>query len=187
VGRDLLVGALLGATNAMLIHISNALPGWIDAPGMTPVPADELMMRGTREAASFFFALQNDAVFTAIGMMFLFFLVSSIFRRKWLGAIPLGLLFALVNLSGENFAIELPFAVLMAALLVFVVLRFGLLAVAAAGLVALLRVSPITLDFSRWYAGRSLFALAVVVAIALYGFRVALGRRPVFGMAALED
>jgi hypothetical protein len=42
-------------------------------------------------------------------------------------------------------------------------------------------------DFSRWYAGRSLFALAAVAAIALYGFRIAFGRRPVFGLVALED
>jgi protein kinase-like protein len=188
VGRDVLVGALLGATNAMLLHISNGLPAWIDAPGMTPVPPSELMMRGTREAASFFFARQSDAVFAAIGMMFLFFLASSVFRRKWLGAVPLGLLFLMLHLSGENLVIELPFAVLMAALLVFVVLRFGLLAVAAGGLVAsLMTVSPLTLDFSRWYAGRSLLALTVVVAIALYGFRAAFGRRPIFGMVALED
>jgi hypothetical protein len=188
VGRDLLVGALLGATNAMLLHTSNALPAWTDAPGMTPVPPSELMMRGAREAASYFFFQQNDAVFAAIGMMFLFFLASSIFRRKWLGAVPLGLLFALMHMSGENLAIELPFAILIAILLVFVVLRFGLLAVAVGGVVApLLTDSPITLDFSRWYAGRSLFALAVVAAIAVYGFRVALGRRPVFLVAALED
>jgi Protein kinase domain len=188
VGRDILVGTLLGATNAMLLHLSNALPAWIDAPGMTPVPPSELMMRGTREAAGFFIARQNDAVFAAVGITFLFFLASSIFRRrKWLGAIPLGLLFFLLNVSGENLAIEIPFAVLIATILVFVVLRFGLLAVAVAGLVGtLLRLSPITLDFSRWYAGRSLFALAIVAALALIGFRFALGGRPVLAMTALE-
>jgi hypothetical protein len=188
VGRDVLVGALLGTTNAMLLHLSNALPAWIDAPGMTPVPPSDLMMRGTREAASFFVVRQNDAVFAAVGIMFLFFLASSIFRRKkWLGAVPLGFLFFLLNVSGENLAIEIPFAVLIATIFVFVVLRFGLLAVAVAGVVdTLLRLSPITLDFSRWYAGRSLFALAVVLGIALCGFRLALGKRPVLGIAALD-
>ena len=101
---------------------------------------------------------------SAVGIMFLFFLASSIFRRrKWLGAVPLGFLFFLLNVSGENLAIEIPFAVLIATIFVFVVLRFGLLAVAVGGVVStLLRLSPITLDFSRWYSGRSLFALAVV-------------------------
>jgi serine/threonine-protein kinase len=189
VGRDILVGTLLGATNAVILHSSNALPAWIDAPGMTPVPPSELIMRGTREAAGFFIGRQNDAVFAAVGIMFLFFLASSIFRRrKWLGAIPLGFLFSLLNVGGENLAIEIPFAVLIATIFVFVVLRFGLLAVAVAGLVGtVLRLSPITLDLSRWYAARSLFALAVVVAIALYGFRIALGKRPIFGLVALED
>jgi hypothetical protein len=91
-------------------------------------------------------------------------------------------------LSGENFSIEIPFGFLEAAVLVFVVLRFGLLSVAVFRFVApLLERAPITLDFSRWYSGRSLLALAVFVGIALYGFRLALGRRPIFGDVALED
>jgi len=188
VGRDLLVGSLFGAAGAMLLHVSNALPAWIDAPGMTPVPPTELMMRGTREAASFFFAQQNDSVLSAIGMMFLLFLASSVLRKKWLGAVPVGLVTFLLNLSGENLAIEIPFAALQAGLLLVLVLRFGILSAAVRGLVGgLLILSPITLDFSQWYAGRSLLALLLVVALALYGFRVALGRRPVFGAILLEE
>jgi serine/threonine-protein kinase len=188
VGRDVLVGMLVGATNAMLIHFSNALPAWIDASGMTPVPPSESMMRGTREAASFFFTRQYDAVFNALGIMSLFFLSTLILRRKWLAAVALGLVFVILNLSGENLSIELPFAFLRAALLVFLVLRFGLLSVAVGGFVdVLLEASPITLDFSQWYAGRSLFAVSLFVGIALYGFRIALGRRPIFGTVALEE
>jgi hypothetical protein len=91
-------------------------------------------------------------------------------------------------LSGENFSIEIPFGFLEAAVLVFVVLRFGLLSVAVFRFVApLLQFAPITLDFSRWYAGRSLFALLVFAGIAVYAFRAALGRQPVFGTVAVED
>jgi hypothetical protein len=188
VGRDVLVGTLVGAINAMLIHFSNAIPAWIDAPGMTPVPASVVMMRGTREAASFFFARQHDAVFDALGIMSLFFLASSILRKKWLAGVALGLLFVILSLGGENLFLEVPFGVLRAAFLVFLVLRFGLLSVAVGGFVdVLLQVSPITLDFSQWYAGRSFFALALFAAIALYGFRVALGRRPVFGTVVFEE
>ena len=46
---------------------------------------------------------------------------------------------------------------------------------------------PMTLDFSRWYAGRSLFALSIVVALALYGFRCALGKQAAFGGLIAED
>jgi hypothetical protein len=76
---------------------------------------------------------------------------------------------------------------LQSAVFVFVVLRFGLLSVAVMGFAPLLQAAPITLDFSRWYSGRSLLALAVFVGIALYGFRLALGKRPVFGTVVLDD
>jgi len=188
VGRDVLVGALIGAAMAALIHVSNALPAWFDVPGMTPVPPSALLMRGASEAASFLVNQLGEMAFNALGIMSFFFLSASILRKKWLAAVALGLLNIVLSLSGENLSIELPFAILQAALLVFVVLRLGLVAVAVAGFISvLLQVSPITLDFSQWYAGHSLFALAIFAGIALYGFRTALGRRPVFGAVVFEE
>jgi len=188
VGRDVLVGALIGAAMAALIHVSNALPAWFDVPGMTPVPPSALLMRGASEAASFLVNQLGEMAFNALGIMSFFFLSASILRKKWLAAVALGLLNIVLSLSGENLSIELPFAILQAALLVFVVLRLGLVAVAVAGFISvLLQVSPITPDFSQWYAGRSFFALALFAGIALYGFRTALGRRPVFGAVVFEE
>jgi serine/threonine-protein kinase len=187
VGRDALVGTLAGAAIAMLLHLSNALPAWLDVPGMTPVPPSGLFMRSGREATSFFFQL-SDTAFSAIAVMSLFLLLNLILRKKWLAAIALGLVNFVVSLSGENFSIEVPFAFLQSAVFVFVVLRFGLLSLAVLQFVSpVLQAAPITLDFSQWYAGRSLFVLLVVVAIALYGFRVALGKHPVLRLVALED
>jgi serine/threonine-protein kinase len=188
VGRDLLVGTLAGGATAMLLHLSNALPAWLDVPGMTPVPPSGLLMKGGREAASFFFFQLGDMAFSAIAILSLFLLLNLILRKRWLAAVALGLVNIVISLSGENFSIEVPFALLQSAVFIFVVVRFGLLSVAVMQFVApLLQVAPITLDFSRWYSGRSLLAIAVFVAIALYGFRLALGKRPVFGAVALED
>jgi hypothetical protein len=173
---------------AALTHLSNALPAWFDAPGMTPIPPDETMMRGAREAASFFVTQLGEMAFSALAMMSFFFLSALILRKKWLAAIALGLLSIVASLSGENFVIEIPFAILQTAVLVFAVLRFGLVVVAVANFAnALLATTPITLDLSQWYAGRSFFTLMMLSAIAFYGFRTALGRKPVFGMVALEE
>jgi hypothetical protein len=38
----------------------------------------------------------------------------------------------------------------------------------------------ITSSVSHWYFGRSCLTLAVILAIALYGFRTALGNQPAF-------
>jgi hypothetical protein len=146
------------------------------------------MMRGSREAASFFFTRLGDSAFSAVAIMSLFFLASTFLRRKTLAAIVLGGIWIVSNLSGENFGIEIPFAIADSALLVFVLLRFGLLATAVAGFVNVILVSsPITLDFSQWYAGRSFFALAICAGVAAYGFWTALGKRPVFGAVALQE
>ena len=47
-------------------------------------------------------------------------------------------------------------------------------------------VAP-SFDFSSWYASFSLPALVVLVALALYAFRISLGNQPIFGTATLED
>ncbi len=42
-------------------------------------------------------------------------------------------------------------------------------------------------DFTRWYIGRSLFLLLVLIGLAVYGFRAALAGRAAFNIAGLED
>ncbi len=90
-----------------------------------------------------------------------------------------GLLVLLSNLGGENFLLETPFAILTTAITMFVLLRFGMLALTVAVFTnALLVAFPITLDLSRWYAPNSLLMFTVLLALLLYGLRTALGNRP---------
>jgi hypothetical protein len=51
----------------------------------------------------------------------------------------------------------------------------------------LLLAMPLTLDFSRWDAGRSMIAAGVFLALAVYGFRVSLGGKPALGAARLDE
>jgi len=71
---------------------------------------------------------------------------------------------------------------------VFVLLRFGLLAYAAAILfINLLRSFPITTQVSSWYFGIGLAGLVLLLGLAGYGFYTSLGGQPLFGGASLED
>ena len=45
---------------------------------------------------------------------------------------------------------------------------------------------PLTLDTQAWYFGQSLIVLSLIGALATYGFLVALGRRPAFGVMEAE-
>ncbi len=79
------------------------------------------------------------------------------------------------------------FVLVVAAAEILVFLRFGLLAWVFANYFGHCLQFPLTTDSSAWYAGTSLFLLLVLAALAVYGFRIALGGRPLFSGIRLED
>ena len=80
------------------------------------------------------------------------------------------------------------FGALGAAITVFVLTRLGLLAMTSFLLFQSLCIEyPLTTDFAVWYAGGSLFAAAVAVSLALYGFHISLAGQPLFRGKLLED
>jgi hypothetical protein len=92
------------------------------------------------------------------------------------------------GVSGENPLVKISLIAVAVTLLLFTLMRFGLLCYGVAILVpTVFEFSPVTLDFSAWYAGRSLLALLLFAGLAVYGFHTALAGRPLFGRALLED
>jgi hypothetical protein len=96
--------------------------------------------------------------------------------------------------TGEAIVIAGPLAVALAMgviqnLLLFLVLkRLGFVAFMAALLVMSVFASfPMTFQASAWYAGYGYAALAIVAAIAIYGFRTSLGGRPLLVGAGVDD
>jgi hypothetical protein len=49
-----------------------------------------------------------------------------------------------------------------------------------------LSAAPLTLDVGRWYVRRSWFVVALVVGLALWGFRNVLGKQSAFPAGALD-
>ena len=188
VGRDLLVGALIGSGLALVEHLINALPAWFNLAGQTPINSDSPALGST---ANFLSMLLNSAIgglFAGLTMLFLFFLVRSAIRHYWAAIVVLGTLITLINLGRENVIAESIGAVLIATLVLTALLRFGLLAlVVAYGIQNFLQVFPVALDSSRWYFARGFVPVMIALAVALYSFRISLGRRPVFGFLSAED
>jgi hypothetical protein len=122
----------------------------------------------------------------AIGALASVFLVAKLTRRKAAGLLAMALLTIGISLSG-HLPIELVLAALFAAMYLPCLMRVGLLAVCV-GQFDLFTLADdlVTFDLSRWYAWRGLAEIAVVSALALYGFKVAVAGKPIFG-GALED
>jgi eukaryotic-like serine/threonine-protein kinase len=181
VGRDVLIGLLFGGVWAIVLQIDNGLPWFWNVPGMTPVPADTSTLAGPGRLASWLLDRLGVSTIQALAVMALLILSWVIVRRLWLAVGLAGLILVLGELSGENIAVELPMAIALGSLTIFVAARFGLVALAFTQLTRnLLLSAPLTLDFSRWYAGRSMFVLVVLASLAVYGFHTSLGGRPAF-------
>ena len=125
-------------------------------------------------------------------LLLFFFLLRTMFRRMWLASAAFIVVFTFVLFSSIGFGqlslfdwVTVP---LFAALLVFILTRFGVLAlIVAFSVSAILGDFPLTADFSTWYAGSSLFAIASVLALTAYALYTALAGRPLFKAGFLDS
>jgi len=108
----------------------------------------------------------------------LIFVLRVVLRRDWLAAGAFVLMYVVLNVlvATASPVLTALFSAVSTGLLVFTMLRFGLVALIASFFAfLLLQMFPITADFSSWYAGVSLFALLSVAVMAALAFRSSLG------------
>lgn len=187
VGRDVLAGILIGEAMMLMLEIAYAIPNWVDLTGMTPMPPARTTMLSAAGAASQLFWASYITPLNGLGFLTLLVLSQVVLRRRWLAIGLTGILLVVTGLSGENYAVELPAAIAIAALLLLAAVRFGVLAFTVTMFVGFLSRGPFTLDLSRWYAARGLVFVGLVLALAVWSFRASLGGRPVFGGARLDE
>ena len=190
VGRDLLAGILGGTAMALMVQAPQVLPNWIPLSGMTPQAPSRALMLGPASSIARVFELLSHGPLDALGLMTLFVFGLVVLRRRWLAAGFLALIVTLLASgdAGENYAVLLPAAIVAAATFVLVAMRSGVLAVAVILVVTpLLVTAPLTLDLSRWYAGRGLVVVAGIVSLAFWAFWTSLGARRALGFVRLED
>jgi hypothetical protein len=85
------------------------------------------------------------------------------------------------GLTSSYKTIEIPAMVLVYAIALLIVIRFGLVPLAVAIFTINMGVNvPFSADFSAWYMTTSVVALLSVVVIAGWGFYHALGGKPVW-------
>jgi hypothetical protein len=189
VGRDVLVGVLAGGGMALAVYVANALPYWFNLRPMTPISADENSIGGLGNFVAFILIYVIAFGFTrGIGSLAAIFLFRVLLRKQWLAVVAAGAVGVIFQLQGENFPLEIVGGSIFIAVVILVLLRLGLLACMIAYFVGFaLESAPITLDLSRWYAGRSLFVIALCLGLACCGFRASLGGRPVISAKVLDD
>jgi hypothetical protein len=187
VGRDVLIGALIGTVAAIVAHLANAVPTWINASGQTTIPGSYDALAGGRLLVAFLLNIPVQGLASALFFSGLYFLLRLLVRTTWIAVLLMIVIATLVTLGGENFLLETPGAMLFASFIALVTTRYGLLAAFSFWVFELLLVRmPLPIDFSAPYAAQTLVILGLMIAVALYAFRIALGSRPLFRMTLDE-
>ncbi|MFN2454966.1 MAG: hypothetical protein ABR577_12165 [Pyrinomonadaceae bacterium] len=191
VGRDILVGGMLGLTHTGVIYLLNLLPYWMGI--MTaPNPGTNISyLQSFKHLWANFLMTSVDGIFSAFAPLLFLVLLVTIFRKQWLATIVFWtLIFLLIGLAFAG-AAPLFFwlgPALVATLIVVCISRFGLLAMVSFQVFFTLTFhNPISANFSRWYFGNTIFAAVVLLGLAIYGFYTSLAGQKIFEAKFLED
>ena len=192
VGRDILIGTLLGLGSHVILFIGSELvtrqfgsPADVFTEGLLTTQLSAGGIGSTFFGWQFFMSLLH-----AMGYILLLLLLSLPLRRDWLATVALWLLFMLPSLLSINSAslVGLFLTGIGWTAIVFVVARLGLLAMSSVQFFYFMgSFYPYTTEFSVWYAGGTIFALLVCAAFAIYGFHTSVAGQPVFRGRLLED
>jgi serine/threonine-protein kinase len=188
VGRDVLVGALIGSTVLIVRHLTYLSALRMHWKGT--VPANVLSQASLDTASAFVWGLTDPAVAAvtwAIAWLGILVLLRLGLRNYRLSLLGLAVLITLPGVASATPLVAI-LAGAMAVLLVATLHRFGLLAMLTALFYRLAPLeNPLTLDFTAWFAPRSTLFLLILLSIAAWGFYTSLGGKPVFGNLMYEE
>ncbi len=190
VGRDILVGGLLGLGHTLAIHLSIFLPrllGLPSFPGLSFAPD----AHGLTSLIAFVSTILPRSIFSGMGFLFLILLFYVLFKRQWLAASALWLIIFVVNglgfYSGDPWIAWIS-PVVIATIAVITVVRFGLLSTVAFQFFFFLSAQrALTTDLSKWFAGETIFVVIVLLGISVYSFYTSLAGQPLFRGKILQD
>jgi protein kinase-like protein len=188
VGRDILFGAAFGA--GMILSTMLAFIGvrWIGQPpqlvlnpGSTLIGAHLFTVRFETQVTA--------ALFNSFFPLFLLLLLVVVLRRERLAFGAIWLLLTIVEtMVSQTSALMIQFTGLAVLLAVFVLYRYGLLALVSAMFFFHLWVFfPMTTELTAWYAFDFIIALGICGALVIYGFYTSLAGQPLFSGKLLEE
>jgi Protein kinase domain len=189
VGRDILAGCLLASFTTAVPRLVWFVFFWCGYPPPQLDSGPQWQFLGARVIVADLALSSIFAPFLFLASLFILFLLRALLRKEWAAALAWVLLFTLFAAGYNRFdPVASVDSLIFSSLAVFVLIRFGLLALVVNFMVHhILENFPLTTHGSAWYSGISLAGILLISAMAFYGFYTSLGGRPVFGGAVLEE
>jgi serine/threonine protein kinase len=179
VGRDLLFGVALGVVWILIFQIRYIAMMRL---GASPSLFSTAALMGGREALGAWLQQWPQSIQSTLIFFFVLFGLKVLLRKDWIAAPVFVAIFAVPRaLTSTYMAVEMPGLILVYAVAVLIVLRFGLVPLACAIFtIDLVANLPFSADFSAWYMPASILAMLSIVALAGWGFYHSLGGEPLW-------
>ena len=194
VGRDILVGAVVGIILILVVQIDALLPSWLGLPRAVPkLPGfgyDIGELLGLRYKLGTVISLVFTAISLGLASLVSLLLLRIVVRIRWLASLLFCVLVTATLSVASSCDTFLPWLTngALAIGLVLVLTRIGLVAAIVATFVqSVILTNPVTSDFSMWYAPSGGFAVLVAAALLLYGFTHALAGRPILSQRLIDE
>ena len=178
VGGHILLGTAIGIWFAVLWRISNWLT-W-EREGIIIPAIDFDFLHGAGLVGD---VLSKMVFLPALALDYcvLLFLLRLVLRNTWVASAAFVAVITLLTLPASDGSLITAVGwVMRLSLLVWIVLQYGILPIAVGMVVAgIFAFGPLTTDFSAWYVDKGLILIGLVLAVAIWSFRNALGGRKV--------
>jgi hypothetical protein len=192
VGRDILVGILVGVAAALLNLSYNFLTAALTAgPPSTPRAPSLSFLLGAPSSIGAVLMMIPNALQNAMVIAVAFGFGRALTKRAWGGALLAGgvlSVFVLSDVGTDHLLISLAFVAAFVVPMVGTLLYCGLLAEAVAFLVnRAISNSPMTLDVSMPHASGALWVILLILSLTAFGFYASRGGQPLLGRLMQPD
>jgi hypothetical protein len=184
VGRDILVGIVAGLAIGIIGCVVGLVPGWLGYPPTPPRNMNLEFIMSTRRAVSLLLRLPTNALANGMLITLLFALVRMAVKRTWIAAIVTIVIGTFVVVSQNNpqlLGIFISYGIVLSAVYIGVLVRFGMFPLMMAYLTSTIVQSGLTADVDKLYAPTSIWLMALVAAMAAFGYYASRAGAPLFG------
>jgi len=191
VGRDVLVGLILGVVYVLLSDLYQLMAtSWLELRTTGVLGSLSVVsLGGLRHGLGTIAMVPNNVINLVMIVVMMLLLLRIVLRRNWLAYVGWVLLLCVLLFNPFTSLLYLDLALVMALILVgfFALVRFGLLTLLVGNAVRIILESvTMTTELSAWYAGGMLIALSVMAVIAIYAVRTSLGGKSLLGPGVLD-
>lgn len=194
VGRDVLVGGLLGVAHTAVIYLMYLGPRYlgIDASIRPNEGLNPSYLGGFKHVAAQFLGAPVAGIISAFFILLFLVLLVTIFRKQWLAtAVMWTMIFSVLGLAFASRGGHWIFwsgPALIAAIIVVCISRYGLLAMISFQVFFELTFhNAISANFSSWYFGNTIAAVIVLMGLIIFGFHTSLAGQKIIDPRFLSD